>query len=220
MLEASAGTGKTYTIVGIVKGVKMPGEDEVPMQAYRPNSLSGTQMTLQLKPGQHLTRAQAVATLSDVTSLFTVFDLVPLNQRRADMLFTQYTTAITSAVLAILTFILSAIGLYGILSYSTQMRSFEIGTRLAIGAKGADLIKLIVGENSLSIIAGIGASVIVLLGIYVAFSEVLLSYLSVQLLGMFILTVVLISAIALFACYWPLRRFILRPAIHSLRGSD
>ncbi len=80
-----------------------------------------------------------MAVLSGVSSLFTVFDLATKNKHRKKMLFTQYTTAITNAVLAIITFILSAIGLYGILSYSTQMRNVEIGSRLAIGEKCADL---------------------------------------------------------------------------------
>ncbi len=50
------------------------------------------------------------------------------------------------------------------------------------------------------------------LGIYVAFDEVLLADVSYQLLGMFVVTIVLISFIALFACYWPLRQFINRPS--------
>ena len=63
------------------------------------------------------------------------------------MLFTQYTTAITSGVLAVFTFSLAAIGLYGILSYSTNIRRFEIATRMAIGAKSSDIIKLIFIDN-------------------------------------------------------------------------
>ncbi|NRA59863.1 MAG: ABC transporter permease [Psychrobium sp.] len=218
--QISFGGDDKHTIIGIIKGTLMPGETDISMQAYRPTSLATTQMTIQLKPGKKLTREQAVTALNGVTSQFTVFKLERQNDHRVEMLFTQYTTAISSAVLAIITFILSAIGLYGILSYSTQMRSFEIGTRLAIGAKGADLIKLIVGENMTSITVGIVVSMMVLLGIYVAFDEVLVAYISYQLLGMFVVTIVLISFIALFACYWPLRRFIKRPAIYSLRDSD
>lgn len=214
------GRDSVATIIGVVKGTRFPAQTEVPMQAYRISSPASTVMTLKIKPGQQLTRKQAVAALKEVTNQFTVFDLVELDDRRADMLFTQYTTAITSAVLAILTIILSAIGLYGILSYSTQMRSFEIGTRMAIGAKSKDLIKLIVGENSTSLVIGIFVSALALLALYIGFSEALVDYVNMTIVPTFAVTILLISLIALFACYWPLRQFIYRPAIHSLRGNE
>lgn len=218
--QISFGGDHSATIIGIVKGTLYPGQAEQPMQAYRPGSQASTVMTLRIAEGQELTREQAVAVLKEVTTQYTVFDLVKMDERRNEMLFTQYTTAVTSAVLAVLTIVLSAIGLYGILSYSTQMRGFEIGTRMAIGAKGRDLIKLIVGENSSSIAIGIIVSMMILLGIYIGFNEELADYFSLQLIPVFVVTIALISLIALFACYWPLRQFINRPAIHSLRGSE
>jgi ABC-type antimicrobial peptide transport system permease subunit len=143
-----------------------------------------------------------------------------LDDQRTALLFTQYTTAITSAALAVITFFLAAIGLYGILSYSTQMRRFEIGTRLAIGAKRFDLIRLIIKDNLSSVILGMILSLLILVGLYLGFSEQLASYINITLVYLFIITVALISLISLFACYWPLRPFINRPAIHSLRGSE
>jgi len=218
--QISFGGDQKDTIIGIIKGTIMPGQAEARMQAYRPQDLSNNHLIIELVPGQTLTRKQAVSALKEVTNLYTVFDLIPLNERKTQMLFTQYTTAITSAVLAIITILLSAIGLYGILSYSTQMRGFEIGTRLAIGAKGKDLIKLIIGENSSAIIVGIFVSLCILLGIFIGFNTELADYATFQLLPIFVATIVVICIISLFACYWPLRRFIKRPAIHSLRGSD
>ncbi|MDP2562740.1 ABC transporter permease [Psychrobium sp. 1_MG-2023] len=214
------GGDSTSTIIGVVQGTLLPGRTEIPIQAYRPGTLAGTTLTLQLEPGQEITREQAVKVLKEVTNQFTVFNLVALDRLKAEMLFTQYTTAITSAVLAILTIILSTIGLYGILSYSTQMRSFEIGTRMAIGAKRKDLIKLIIRENSTPVAVGVFVSILAILALYIGFDEELVVYASFQLVPVFLVTVVLISLIALFACYWPLRQFINRPAIHSLRGSE
>ncbi|NRA85205.1 MAG: ABC transporter permease, partial [Gammaproteobacteria bacterium] len=208
------------TIIGVVKGTNHPGRSDVPMQSYRPNHLSSTAMTIELQPGATLSREQAVAVLKSVTSQFTVFDLTALETTKARLLFSQYTTAITSAILALLTFFLAGVGLYGILSYSIQLRSFEIGTRMAIGAKRRDLILLIIKDNASAIAIGVTASIIIMLALYIGYSEQLADYISLQLLPMFVVTVVLISMISLFACYWPLREFINRPAIHSLRGSD
>ncbi len=126
----------------------------------------------------------------------------------------------TSAVLALLTFFLAGIGLYGILSYGTQMRRFELGTRMAIGAKRFDLIRLIINDNLGAIVVGVIIGVVIMLALYLGFSEELANYITMQLLPMFLATLVLIGAISLMACYLPLRQFINLPAIHSLRGSD
>ncbi|WP_226989256.1 ABC transporter permease [Paraglaciecola arctica] len=209
-----------FTIIGIVKGVKMPAQTEIPMRVYTPSSLSTTQMTMKLRDQQSVSREQIVAAISDVSSLYALFELVTLEDQKQRRLFTQYTTATTTSVLAIITLFLASVGLYGILSYGTQMRRFELGTRMAIGAKRKDLIGLIVKENAWVIVLGVASSLVVMLGVYIGYKEALSAYVNVDLLPMFLSTVLSITLLSLFACYWPLRQYINRPAIHSLRGSD
>lgn len=134
--------------------------------------------------------------------------------------FCQRTTAITTGTLALLTILLAALGLYGILSYSTQMRRFEIGTRLAVGAKRNDIITLIIKENVNAILIGVTTSVVILTALSYLFKEQLADYLNWQLLPLFLLTVCLICMISFIACYLPLRQYINKPAIHSLKGSE
>ena len=143
------------------------------------------------------------------------------NQSQHDkMLFTQFTVLFTAGALALLTFSLAAIGLYGILSYSTQMRCFEIGTRMAVGAKRSDLILLILKDNAKAIFLGILTSVIVLLSLILGFGEQLNEYITFQLLPILMITLALICVISFIACYLPLRQYINKPVIHSLRGSE
>jgi putative ABC transport system permease protein len=59
----------------------------------------------------------------------------------------------TFAALALL---LAAIGIYGILSYTVQHRRREFGVRLALGARPADILRL-VGREALLLVAGGGA---------------------------------------------------------------
>ena len=213
-------TEPASTVVGVVKGITIPGRSETPMRAYRTTNRGSMRLMLKLKPGQEISRQQAAQIIAGVTSQYNLFQLSSLNDRRDQLLFTQYTTAVTSAVLALLTFFLAAIGLYGILSYGTQMRRFEIGTRLAIGAKRRDLITMIIKDNSLALSTGIITGMIILLALYLGFPEELEAYIQVQLIPVFALTLGLIGTISWFACYWPLRQFINRPAVYSLRGSD
>jgi ABC-type antimicrobial peptide transport system permease subunit len=220
-LQISSGAGDDpFTIIGVVKGVKMPAQSDVPMRVYTPSRLSTTQMTLKLRVGQSVSREQVVTVISEVSSLYALFSLDTLESQKKRRLFTHYTTATTTSALAIITLFLASVGLYGILSYGTQMRRFELGTRMAIGAKRKDLVSLIVKDNIWVIVLGVALSIAVMLGIYIGYSETLSAYMSVDLLPIFMSTILSIALLSLFACYWPLRQFINHPAIHSLRGSD
>ncbi|UAA39463.1 ABC transporter permease [Paraneptunicella aestuarii] len=212
--------GTTYTVSGVVKGVKMPTANDIPVRAYLPLAEARPQFIVKLKPNQTLSRESAAKIAQEVNRQLLLSELETLNDQRDELLFTQYTTAITSSVLAVLTFFLATIGLYGILSYATQMRRFELGTRLAIGAKRNDVIALIIKDNASSVAIGFVISLVILLGLYIGFSEALVNYVNVQIVPLYAGTLVLISIMTLFACYWPLRSIINARPIHSLRGSQ
>lgn len=210
----------SFTIIGVVKTAKLPAGDEEPIRVYTPAAGAVPTMTLKLVDGQQITREEVVTAIKTVGNQYALFSFNSLEEQKGSQLFTEYATAVTTAVLAFITLFLAGVGLYGILSYSTQMRRFELGTRMAIGAKRATLIALIVKENLGVVLLGIGFSMVATLSIYLTNQPLLSSYVNYELLGIFAITVVSISLLSLIACYWPLRQFINKPAIHSLRGSD
>ena len=81
----------------------------------------------------------------------------------------------STAFLASTILFLAAVGIYGIINYSTQLRRFELGTRMAIGAKAKDLMRLIISDNLAAILIGVVASIIILLILYIGFSEILVA---------------------------------------------
>jgi ABC-type antimicrobial peptide transport system permease subunit len=208
------------TIVGVVAGVNLPNKAVAPAQVYWPIWKGSDNFLIKVKPQQNLSREQVVNTVKAVTHKFTLSNLKRLSDVQTNMLFTQYTTAITSGVLAIFTFLLAAIGLYGILSYSTQIRRFEIATHMAMGAKKNDIVKLIFFDNIKPLFIGILVSGLLLVALYANFSDLLLSYLSIASIPLLILTLALISLTSFFACYFPLRQYINKPVIHSLKSSE
>ena len=216
---------RIYTIIGVVKGIRVPGENNIINRAYIPRSAvydlrvnEKMSMLIKLNEQQQLTRQQVIEIIKSISSSFSVDRLETLDDIRYQKLFNQITTALITALVSLLSLILAGIGIYGILSYSIEIRRFEIGTRMAIGAKGKDIITLVFKENAGALVVGIVASLFILLGLYLSFSEALTSYISLELLPIFIITLALISLLSFFACYLPLRQYINKPAIHSLRG--
>jgi putative ABC transport system permease protein len=109
------------------------------------------------------------------------------------------------SIFAVISLVLAAIGIYGVISYCVSERTHEIGIRIAIGAQTGDILKMIVREGF--IITSIGTGI----GIFSAFllTRVLSSLLfgvSSTDLEIFTLIPVLLYIVALFACYIPARR--------------
>jgi putative ABC transport system permease protein len=88
--------------------------------------------------------------VDEMETMTTVVDMSASNER---------SLAILAAAFAVLAAILAAVGLYGVLAYSTQNRTREIGVRLALGAPRHTLVALVVRE--MAWIAGIAAVVAV-----------------------------------------------------------
>jgi predicted permease len=217
-----------FEIIGIVNDIAIPGETAFGSEdttaaiprVYAPNELSGQSFMLKLKSGQSISRDQLGKSIGEVDSRYSVFSFNAASELLTQRLFTEIITAITTTALAIMTFFLAGIGLYGILSYSTQMRRLELGTRMAVGAKRLDLILLIIKDNVKPIIAGVLFSLVILLSVYFFFSVELSTYITLQLAPLFVATLLLISTLSLLACYLPLKRLINLPAISNLQGSE
>ncbi|MFT5852466.1 MAG: putative permease [Colwellia sp.] len=227
-LQISTGRPEPFKIVGIVKDISIPndtpiGSDNADIgvpRAYIPNNLGNQSFMLKVKPGQTVSREQLGKLLSSVDSRYSVFSYKSADDILTQRLFAEITTAVTTAVLASLVFLLAGIGLYGILSYGTQLRRFELGARMAIGATRKHLLSMIINDNTKAVLIGFVGSVVLFAIAYIGMSEYIQPFITWQALPMVVASLVLIIMVTLFACYWPLRQYINKPAIFSLRGSD
>ncbi|MEW6991913.1 ABC transporter permease [Colwelliaceae bacterium 6441] len=208
-----------FVISGVVSGLKIPGDDAIPPRVYKPSN-NAFNMTIQLKENQRLSQDTLLKVMKDTSKIFNIFKLESLAHLKHSKLYSYLVSLAATTAITVISIILTMIGLYGILSYSSQMRRFEIGTRMAIGAKGKDIIAMVIKDNASALLIGIVLSSLALLALYVGFSDNLTRYISISLVPIFIGTLGLIALITFFACYLPLRQYIKKPAIYSLRGSE
>jgi putative ABC transport system permease protein len=109
------------------------------------------------------------------------------------------------AILAGLALLIAAVGIYGVMAFSVSQRTREIGTRMALGSTPGQIFHLVIGDGLRLTL--IGVAIGLLAG--VAFARVLSSFLfQIGLLEPFtmIAVAVLLTAVALTACYIPARR--------------
>jgi predicted permease len=215
---------ESLIVKGIVADIHLPNSERPEMNnnflLYRPSKLGrGTGFMVKLKADQILPREQLVTIITRADARYSIYEYQSLTENYQQLLLNKKITLFTTGIITLVVIILAALGVFGVLDFNTRIRRFEIGTRLAIGAKGQDIIQLILKDNSKGIFIGVGLSMLILLSVWGGFGESFQQYLNLQILPLFILTLALISLISFIACYLPLRQYINKPVIHALKGS-
>ncbi len=134
-----------------------------------------------------------------------LFDLATLESRIQLRSTTQRMGGAFVGGFGLVALLLAAIGIYGVLAYTTRQRTHEIGLRMALGAEPRNVFALVLGQGARLALLGIA--------IGLAASFVFTRALSSQLFGVspadpltYAGVAVLLCAVALLACYIPARR--------------
>jgi putative ABC transport system permease protein len=208
------------TVVGVVGNVKQrSAEADGSLELYYPYSqypVSNVYYVVRTR-GEPEALGHAVRDVINQTdrSAAIVF-LRSMSHLIDDTLWQRRLWGVMFAVFAALALVLAAIGIYGVLSYSVSLRTRDLGIRLALGARPADVLRLVIKEGMLLSVVG------VLLGMAAALA--LARLVRSLLFGTaghdpptFVAVGLVLLGVSLLACYIPARRAARLEPVDALR---
>jgi putative ABC transport system permease protein len=145
-----------------------------------------------------------------------VYDIKMVDETLANQSSTLRAIAMLMTVYSVIALFLAALGIYGVLANSVAQRTQEIGIRMALGAQGHNIFRLVIRQGMLLTITGscIGLFASLLLTRFLAS---LLFGISATDFFTFISVALLLNLIAFFACFFPARRAMKTDPINALK---
>ena len=151
-----------------------------------------------------------------VVSSAALYDVRPMEEIVSRSISTQRLTMFLLSVFSALALILSAVGIYGVISYLTGQRTHEIGVRVALGASRRDVLRMVLGQGLKITLIGVGIGVAAAVGFTRLITTLIYGVGASDPLT-FGAVAILLSGVALFACYIPARRAMRVDPIVALR---
>ena len=105
----------------------------------------------------------------------------------------------------LLALILAAVGIYGVIAYTTRQRAHEIAIRIAVGAQRAEVLRLVLGQGLVLTLAGLAVGIAASLALTRYLKSVLFGVTASDLLT-YVAVALLLCLVSLVACYIPARR--------------
>lgn len=219
-VRLGAPTAPWSVVVGVVGDVRYTGLETAPdPQIYLPYDGANANLASIVIRTEHdprglasLVRAQFAA----IDPSQPVFDITTMQQRLDDSIETPRFNMTLLAIFASLALVLATIGVYGVITYFVAERTHEIGVRVALGAAPSDILRLVLGQGAMMILIG--------LALGVGGSLALTRYLAKLLYGVrpfdpltIISVALLLTLVALAACYIPARRALRLDPMTALR---
>ena len=155
------GWGQWFTVIGVAANSKYHYLSESPLpyfyvpfqQMYRADLNLAFYVRTPGIPENALAVVRQKA--REIDPGVTVFDAAPLSEFIGASLYPQKVAASLLSVLGGLSVVLAAVGLYSVMAYSVAQRTHEIGIRMALGARPADVLRLVMRQGLSLVLTGL-----------------------------------------------------------------
>jgi predicted permease len=211
--------GRLFTVVGVVRNSTHTFVNESPEpMVYMSFFQAGYETIVQVKTeGNPADLAPAVENaIHEIDTRLPVFDVRPMRESTQMASSFAVIQSALAGMFALIGLVLAITGIYGVVAYRTQLRTHEIGVRMALGASRVDVLRLVLLQGLW--LTGIG------LALGLAFALGLTRLIARLLYGIgandpitVVSVVMLLGAMSLAACYLPAHRAMRRNPVTAIR---
>jgi len=216
--------GPWYTVVGVVADMRRQGleRDALPQifvsLAQNPPSRN-VGFFIRTSSDEPLTMAGALrAAVRRVDKTAPISGAAPLEQQLGTYLTQRRFQTSLLTGFSVVALFMAAIGIYGLIQYSVATRTQEIGLRMAIGAQGGDIFRMMIGDGLMLSLTGVAIGLVGAWWLGRAGSSLLFGVTASDPLT-FAAVSLLLTAVAVAACYFPARRAMRVDPILALRSA-
>jgi putative ABC transport system permease protein len=197
------------TVVGVVSDVSQYGLDmKIPMQIYLPEAQYPTSsMSLVVRTSTDPAGLLGAirGEIAELDPNQAVSEVATMGQLLSNSVSLRRFSMLLLVVFAGVALVLAAIGIYGVIAYTVTQRTHEIGIRMALGAQGRDILRLVVGQGLLLTLSGVAIGVVAAVALTRLMESLLFGVSATDPLTFAVISL-LLTIIALLACYIPARR--------------
>ena len=201
----------TREIVGVVGDVRHAGlEQDAGLEYYLPfrqNSFNRMTVVARARGGVDPVQLAAPlrAIVREADREAPVFNVRTMEQLLSRSVARRRFNMMLLGGFALVALLLAALGIYGVMAYSVAQRTHEIGVRVALGARPADVLRMIVGQGMVLAALGVAAGLVVALALMRVMRSLLYGVSATDPVTFGGVALVL-AAVALVSCYLPARR--------------
>ncbi len=201
--------GREREIVGVVGDVRFRGLGQESYPAmylpFRQNPMGSLSLVYRSETDPAGLLAAVKSLIWRIDPDLAVFTVAPLDEALSASLGRQRFTMVMLLCFAFSALLLSAVGVYGVISYLVAQRRHEIGIRMALGASRGEVFRLVVGAGMILVAIGVGVGLATALGSAGLVASLLYGISSRDPLT-FAAVPLLLALVAFLACYLPARR--------------